>query len=113
MKRWIHASDEVMKQSIADDEYYSTTPRNEVEFDHDVVWSVQFYPAGAFLLYDKEVFVLGKTYKEARDQGVVLAEAWGYPTDPSHCVVQYAYVSINRWSRFNKDECDGVEFGID
>lgn len=110
MKKWIHSATDI-DQSILDDEYYSTTPRNEVEFDHDVIWSVQFYEKGVNLLYKKEVYVLGTTFKEARAQAIKLAEAWDFPTDLSHCVVQYAYLPIRAWNKLNKDTCNGVDFG--
>lgn len=112
MKKWIHSATDAFDQAIEDDEYYSTTPRNEVEFDHDVIWSVELYDEPTNMIYSKEVFILARTYKEARDKAVALASEWGYPTQPDVCVVQYAYVSPARWASFKKDTVGGVEYGI-
>lgn len=104
MKRWIHAS-----TIYEDNEYVSKTRRNEIKFDHDTIWSIQFYLRSSDLIYQKEVFVLARTFKEAFDQAMVLCNCFDYPENA--CVVQYAYKDISWWDDFKKDTCGGVTYG--
>lgn len=104
MKRWIHATTD------DDNNYVRKTRRNEIQFDHDTVWSIQFYNRSSDLCYQKEVHVLAKSYDEASHKADVLAECFGYPADAA--VVQYAYKGIPYWDNLKIEQCEGVEYGV-
>ena len=93
-----------------DHNYAKSTPRNKIQFDHDVIWAIQFYNEGSDLIYDREVNVWAKNYAEARAKADKLCDCFGYPKES--CVVQYAYKVPEYWgNHFTDYECDGVVYG--
>ena len=88
------------------------TDRDELKFDHDVIYSVQLFNKPQDLIYAAEYYVLAKDYDEALIQAKALAESDGY--DPEGIVVQYAYVPVKWWDNHSEyvitDPQSGYEY---
>lgn len=106
MKKMIRANQEVQ----TDDEIARTTLKHKIQFDHNVIWNLQFYEHMSDLVAETEVYILAKSYSDAIEDSKILCKAWGY--DPDSCVVQYAYEPINMWNSLETYECDGVVYGL-
>ena len=95
----------------ADNEYAHTTKKYDIQFDHPVVFSIQFHKNYAYG-YSAEAFILASSYKEAEEIAERLCDELGY--DPAKCSVQYAYKSLEWWNKYRSNpkyakDIDGIE----
>lgn len=96
MKRYIR-NNEGYKGFKDKNDYAKHTRRDEIQFDDEEVWSIQFYGDQSKLIDDCEVYVMAHNYAEAKQQADYLCRVWDY--DPNACVIQYAFETREWWNR--------------
>jgi len=96
-------------ESSSDDIYARQARRDELSFDHGVVFSIQFFLPGATLSFDKECFILSRDFVTACNVAKKLCKLLGY--DYKLSVVQYAYEPVDyvKKSQFKKYRLAGED----
>lgn len=103
----------IIKSSTDDDNKYAySTRRDEMNFDHPVVFSLQFIKGPGFrATYDEEAFILAHNYNEAYKIADRLCNILDYHDEGDRCTVQYAYKSLDWWDAADahKRDIGGIE----
>ena len=107
MKRMIRAA-EGYKGFKDKDDYAYHTKRDEIQFDNEEVWSIQFYGDAGRLIDDCEIYVMAHNYREAEMQAAYLCKVWDYKL--KDCVIQYAYKTRQWWNRHPTELIGYVEY---